>query len=102
MKDRTTTVKSATKLTKAQRRELDALARKPESEIDTSDIPEIRDWSLGFRFARRPRQANVRIEADILEWLRSQDKGKDLNKALNRVLRLVMDLTRQVGRRPAA
>jgi uncharacterized protein (DUF4415 family) len=101
VKEKTITVKPATKLTKAQRRELETLARKPESEIDTSDIPEIKDWSHGFRFARRPRQANVHIEADILEWLQSQDK--DVGKALNRILRLVMDLTRQLRRRrPAA
>jgi uncharacterized protein (DUF4415 family) len=92
--------KLATKLSKAQRRELETLARKPDSEIDTSAIPEIKDWSRGFRFARRPRQRTVHFESDLLAWLQSQDK--DLDKALNRVLRLVMDLTRQVGRRRSA
>jgi uncharacterized protein (DUF4415 family) len=100
MKEKIITVKSGTKLTKAQRRELETLARKPDSEIDTSDIPETKDWSRGFPFVRRPRKASVHIESDILQWLRSQDK--DLDNALNRILRLVMDLTRQLGRRRSA
>ena len=33
------------KLTKAQKAELQALAALPDEQIDTSDIPEIRDWS---------------------------------------------------------
>ena len=33
------------KLTKAQKAELQALAALPDEQIDTRDIPEIRDWS---------------------------------------------------------
>ena len=33
------------KLTKAQKAELQALAALPDEQVDTSDIPEIRDWS---------------------------------------------------------
>ena len=33
------------KLTKTQKAELQALAALPEDQIDTRDIPEIRDWS---------------------------------------------------------
>lgn len=100
MKLKRITLNSAPKITKAQRRRLEAIARMPDNEIDTSDIPEVKDWSRGFPFARRPRTVTAHIENDLLEWLRSQDK--DLDKALNRILRLVMDLTRQLGGRRSA
>jgi len=98
---KSSTHNSALKLSKSQRQRLAALARMPDDQIDPSDIPEIRDGSHAIRFSRRPRTATVQIEADILDWLKSQDR--DLGKALNRILRLVMDLTSRVRRsRPAA
>ena len=36
-------------LTPKQRAELEALAAIPDDEIDTSDIPEVTDWSGGVR-----------------------------------------------------
>ena len=52
------------KLTKAQKAELQALAALPEDQIDTSDIPEITDWSgaqrnLLYRPARRSDEQSV-------------------------------------------
>lgn len=79
---------------------LEALARMPDDQIETSDIPEVRDWSRAVRFSRRPRTVTVQMEADILEWLKSQDR--DLGKSMNRILRLVMDLTSRLGRRSSA
>jgi len=89
MKESNATRNSAPKLGKSQRRRLEALARMPDDQIDTSDIPEIRDCSHAIRFSRRPRTVRVQVEADILEWLKLQDR--DLGKTLNRILRLVMD-----------
>ena len=47
--------KAPAKQTDEQKTELDALARLPDDQIDTSDIPEILDWSVGRRgvFYRR-------------------------------------------------
>jgi uncharacterized protein (DUF4415 family) len=100
MKERNTTHNSAPRPSKAQRQRLEALARMPDDQIDTSDIPEIRDWSHAIRFSRRPRTVTVQVEADILEWLKLQDR--DVSRSLNRILRLVMDLTSRVRRRRSA
>jgi uncharacterized protein len=100
MKEKSITLNSTPKITKAQRRRLEAIARMPDSEIDTSEIPEVKDWSRGFRFSQRPRTVTTQIDADILEWLKRQNK--DFAKPLNRILRLVMDLTQHVGRRRSA
>jgi uncharacterized protein (DUF4415 family) len=99
MKEKSITLNSAPKLTKAQRQRLEAIAKMPDEQIDTSDFPEMK-LDHAIRFSRRPRTVTTHIEADLLAWLRSQDE--DLDKALNRLLRLVMDLTRQLGRRRSA
>jgi uncharacterized protein (DUF4415 family) len=100
IKEKNITPNSAPKISKSQRRRLEALARLPDDQIDSSDIPEDQDWSGAIRFSRRPRTITVQVEADILEWLRSQNR--DLGKILNRILRLVMDLANRVGRRRTA
>jgi uncharacterized protein (DUF4415 family) len=99
MKLKSITLNSVPKITKAQRRRLEALARMPDSEIDTSDIPEMK-FEHAIPFRRRPRTVTTQIDADILEWLKGQDK--DFAKPLNRILRLIMDLTQRVGRRRSA
>lgn len=97
MKEKIITSKPGSKLTKAQLRELEALAKMPDSEIDTSDIPEIRDWSHGFRFSQRPRTVTTRIDNDLLEWLKRENK--DITKPLNRILRLAMEMRVHIGGR---
>jgi uncharacterized protein (DUF4415 family) len=75
------------------RKELAALAAKPESEIDCSDLPATteQDWQ-GARRGQfyRPvkKQLTVRIDADVLEWLKSQGKG--YQRRLNAILRSAM------------
>jgi uncharacterized protein (DUF4415 family) len=61
-------------LTAAQKAELDALAAMPDDEIDTSDMPEVLDWSQARRGALyRPvkRLMTIRIDADVIEWFKS-------------------------------
>lgn len=41
--------KANTKLTPEQQAEIDALKAMPDNEIDTSDIPEVTDWSNAKR-----------------------------------------------------
>ena len=41
--------KAETKLTSEQQAEIDALKAMPDDEIDTSDIPEVTDWSNARR-----------------------------------------------------
>jgi uncharacterized protein (DUF4415 family) len=67
-------------LTARQKRELAALASLPDDQIDTSDIPELpagagKDAVRG-RFYRPVKQAvSLRLDADVVEWLRRPGKG---------------------------
>ena len=80
-------------LTRKQRAEIAVLAKKTDREIDYSDIPRI-PAALLERAVRaglyRPvkRQLSVRIDADVLAWLKSHGKG--YHSRLNEILRTVM------------
>jgi len=74
-------------LTPALRAELDALAVMPESEIDTSEMPPITDWSKAVRGAfYRPikRPLSLRVDADVIDWFQRQGNGYQtrMNSAL--------------------
>jgi uncharacterized protein (DUF4415 family) len=78
-------------LTAAQRAELDALAQRPDADIDLRDIPEQLDWNSAERgrFYRPVKNSTtVRIDADVLHWLKSQGKGYQTR--LNAILRAAM------------
>jgi uncharacterized protein (DUF4415 family) len=67
-------------LTHRQNRELAALAAMPDSQIDTSDIPELPPdaWknAIRGRFYRPIKQAvSMRLDADVVAWLKKQGKG---------------------------
>ncbi len=78
-------------LTAAQEAELDALAELSDHEIDTSDIPEARDWSGAMRGAfYRPikQQLTLRIDADIVAWFKERTRdGKGYQTIINKALR---------------
>jgi uncharacterized protein (DUF4415 family) len=78
-------------LTAEQRSETDALAALPEEQIDTRDIPEQRDWSgarRGVLFRPVKRQITLRLDADLIEWFRSQPEGEEgYQTRINRALR---------------
>ncbi|WP_036516466.1 BrnA antitoxin family protein [Nevskia soli] len=84
---------SKAKIPESVRKELAALAARPESEIDFSDIPatSAKDWN-GAQRGRfyRPikKQLTVRIDADVLEWLKGQGAG--YQSRLNEILRSAM------------
>jgi uncharacterized protein (DUF4415 family) len=80
------------KLTKDQRGEIRALQEMPDEEIDYSDIPPVTDWSKAVvgRFYRPVKETvTVRIDADVLDWLKQEGKGYQTR--LNRILRAVME-----------
>jgi len=81
------------KAARSVRKELVALANKPDSEIDYSDIPPTthKDWEGAIRgkfYRPIKRQLTVRIDADVLAWLKSQGKG--YQSRLNAILRSAM------------
>ena len=78
-------------ISKEQRERLERLAAAPEDEIDTTDIPEVRDWSDAVRGGlHRPRKEaiTIRQDADVLAWFREHvQSGRGYQTEINRVLR---------------
>jgi uncharacterized protein (DUF4415 family) len=71
--------------------ELAALAMKHDEDIDTSDIPEVKDWSGAVvgKFYRPVKEAvSIRLDADILAWFKGQGSGYQTR--INEVLRNAM------------
>jgi uncharacterized protein (DUF4415 family) len=66
------------KLSRGQKRDLATIAAKKDEDIDLSDMPEVVDWSgaeMG-KFYRPPKKSvTMRLDADILEWLKGYGKG---------------------------
>lgn len=85
-------------------KELAALSGKSDEDIDYSDIPDTsnQDWSgvVRGRFYRPVKQQlTVRIDADVLEWLKN-DGEKGYQKRLNAILRQAM-LERRTSPKPS-
>ncbi len=81
------------KLPESVRKELAALAARPESAIDYSDLPASTEkaWrgaTRGKFYRPVKQQLTVRIDADVLEWLKGQGSG--YQSRLNEILRTAM------------
>jgi uncharacterized protein (DUF4415 family) len=81
------------KIPESVRKELAALAAKPENEIDLSDLPATteQDWRGAVRgkfYRPIKQQLTVRIDADVVAWLKS--RGKGYQSRLNEILRAAM------------
>ena len=80
------------KLTKRQTDEIEALISTGDDEIDTSDIPEVKDWSpaeIGKFYRPIKKPVTIRLDADVLAWLKSQGAGYQTR--LNTILRQAMN-----------
>ena len=78
-----------------QSKEIAALRGMKDDEIDVSDIREIRDWrdAVVGRFFRPVKQSiTIRLDADVLAWLKS--KGKGYQTRVNKLLRAAMQQRR--------
>lgn len=80
-------------LTTAQRAEVTALKALADSKIDARDAPSLTEaaWSdaVRGRFYRAVKQSTtVRVDADVLFWLKSQGKGYQTR--INTILREAM------------
>ena len=81
------------KLSAAQKDELEALAKRPDSEIDLSDIPELDEnfWQNAIQnpyYKPLKKSTTVRIDADVMQWLKAQGKGYQTR--MNKILRDAM------------
>ncbi|MBI4479394.1 MAG: BrnA antitoxin family protein [Acidobacteria bacterium] len=78
---------------KAERdKQIAALRRLKDEDIDLSDIPEITDWSkavVGKFYRPIKKSLTIRVDADVLAWLKSQGKGYQTR--INTLLRQAME-----------
>lgn len=80
-------------LTEAQEAELKALSNEDDETIDFSDIPQLNEAALQNAVPNpfyKPKKLSttVRIDADVLAWLKGQGKGYQTR--LNKILRDAM------------
>ena len=86
-------------LTEEQKAEIEALKAMPEDEIDVSDIPPLSDeaWRNPIRnpyYRPTKTSTTVRIDSDVLAWLRAQGKG--YQSRINAILRREMLASRAI------
>jgi uncharacterized protein (DUF4415 family) len=83
-------------LTSEQAAELAALAGLPDEAIDTSDAPELLDWSgakRGLFYRPLKQQLTLRVDADVIAWFKAQATSKEgyqtrINRALREYVRV--------------
>ena len=79
------------RLTEDQRAELQALEGLPEDQINTTDIPEILDWSdarRGVFYRPVKQQITLRLDADVVAWFKAHvHHGRGYQTDINRALR---------------
>jgi uncharacterized protein (DUF4415 family) len=80
-------------MTSVRKRKLFQLAERPDSEIDFSDIPPLKEsfWKNAVRnpfYRPVKQQLTVRLDSDVVAWLRRQGRGYQTR--LNNVLREAM------------
>jgi uncharacterized protein (DUF4415 family) len=78
------------KLSPEQFARLERLSALPDEAIDTSDIPEVRDWTgakRGLFYTGPSDKVTIGVEADVVAWFRSHSPtGEEFEKSINRVL----------------
>jgi uncharacterized protein (DUF4415 family) len=78
-------------LTAKQKAQLAALSALPDNQIDTSDIPEIQDWSgakRGLFYRPVKQQITLRLDADLIDWFKTHHpQSEGYQTSINRALR---------------
>ena len=90
------------RLNQKQKREIAALAAKGDEGVDFSDIPLKLDWSRAEigKFYRPPKKSvTMRLDADIIDWLKGFGKGYQTRA--NLLLRHAMVNTSKAGPKTA-
>lgn len=80
-------------ITEEEREQLKALATRPDSEIDTTDIPELTpdQWKNAVRgkfYRPMKQQITAQLDVDVLDWLKSH--GDEYQSRMNAILRREM------------
>jgi len=74
-----------------QAKELRNLEKMKQNDIDLSDLPEVHDWDnavVGKFYRPIKKPLTLRVDADVLAWLKSQGKGYQTR--INKILRSAM------------
>jgi len=86
------------KVTDEQSKEIRRLIKMADEDIDTSELPEVDDFTdaVRGRFYRPVKQQiTLRLDADMLAWFRSQ--GGKYQTRINAALREYMESHRKAG-----
>jgi len=78
--------------TRESRTDWEKLAARPDTEIDTSDVPELdRDFfrNAKLRLPKGKKMVSLRLDSDVLDWFRRQGKGYQTK--INAVLRAYVE-----------
>ena len=71
--------------------QIQALADKPDDEINTDDIPEVLNWSdakRGVFYRPVKQQITLRLDADVVSWFKAHQRGgRDYQTDINTALR---------------
>jgi uncharacterized protein (DUF4415 family) len=82
---------SSKRLTREQMAELKSVAALPDDAIDTSDAPELLDWSgakPGLFYRPLKQQLTLRLDADVVAWFkRHTTSNEGYQTRINRALR---------------
>jgi len=81
-----------TKISRKQKKELEAVAVLRDSQIDLSDAAEVRDWRgavVGKFYRPIKKSLTIRIDADVLAWLKMEGRGYQTR--INNLLRAAME-----------
>ena len=94
--------KDITKLPSDIQAQIRALEALPDDQIDTTDAPEILDWSdarRGVFYRPVKQQITLRIDADIIAWFKAQaPDGRGYQTDINGALRDHVRRTAQSAR----
>ena len=66
------------KLTKAQKRDIRAIAAKKDRDIDFSDVPPVLDWrgaEIGKFYRPVKKPVTMRLDSDVIQWLKAEGRG---------------------------
>jgi len=99
--------KAASKcLSRAQQLELKKLTALSDSAIDTSDAPELFDWSTaqrGLFYKPVKQQLTLRLDADVVGWFKRNAKSEEAYRTrINRALREYVQGQVALRRRPSS
>src|SRR5438309_3569854 len=66
------------KLTRAQKRDIRAIAARRDEDIDFSDAPAVLDWSgaeMGKFYRPKKKPVTMRLDSDVIAWLKADGRG---------------------------